>query len=78
MKTSINEFLDIIGKTSEMARLFGIQFLEVMTRGSQFRVESILLRLSKAGIKCHYICENVEIFYPKRAMSATGYTDYQF
>ena len=39
--------LDIIGKTSEMARLFGIQFLEVMTRGSQFRVESILLRLSK-------------------------------
>ena len=47
--------LDIIGKTSEMARLFGIQFLEVMTRGSQFRVESILLRLSKAGIICHYV-----------------------
>ena len=40
--------LDVIGKTSEMARLFGIQFLEVMTRGSQFRVESIMLRLSKA------------------------------
>ena len=42
--------LDIIGKTSEMARLFGIQFLEVMTRGSQFRVESILLRLSKVNM----------------------------
>ena len=60
--------LDIIGKTSEMARLFGIQFLEVMTRGSQFRVESILLRLSKAGIKCHYICENVEIFYSEKEL----------
>ena len=41
--------LDIIGKTSEMAKLFGIQFLEVITRGSQFRVESILLRLSKVN-----------------------------
>ena len=39
--------LDVIGKTAEMARLFGIQFIEVLTRGSQFRVESILLRLSK-------------------------------
>lgn len=29
------EQLDLIGKTSEMARLFGIQFLHVLTRGSQ-------------------------------------------
>ena len=29
---------DIIGRTSELARLFGIQFYEVLTRGSQFRV----------------------------------------
>lgn len=29
-----------------MARVYGIQFLEVLTRGSQFRVESILLRLA--------------------------------
>ena len=54
--------LDIIGKTSEMARLFGIQFLEVMTRGSQFRVESILLRLSKAGIICDNVLKIVGIF----------------
>ena len=40
--------LDLIGRTTELAKLFGIQFLEVLTRGSQFRVESIMLRLAKA------------------------------
>ncbi|XP_078050436.1 DNA polymerase zeta catalytic subunit [Augochlora pura] len=39
--------LDIIGKTCEHARLFGIQFYEVFSRGSQFRVESMMLRLAK-------------------------------
>lgn len=29
--------LDLIDRTSEMARLFGIQFLHVLTRGSQVR-----------------------------------------
>lgn len=28
---------DIIGRTSELARVFGIQFLHVLTRGSQVR-----------------------------------------
>lgn len=32
------EQLDLIGKTSEMARLFGIQFLHVLTRGSQVEI----------------------------------------
>ncbi|XP_046836195.1 DNA polymerase zeta catalytic subunit isoform X3 [Vespa crabro] len=36
-----------IGRTSEYARLFGIQFYEVFSRGSQFRVESMMLRLAK-------------------------------
>lgn len=27
--------LDIIGRTSELAKLFGIQFFEVLSRGSQ-------------------------------------------
>ena len=40
--------LDVLGRTSELAKLFGIQFLEVLTRGSQFRVESIMLRLVRA------------------------------
>nr|XP_040017164.1 DNA polymerase zeta catalytic subunit isoform X2 [Gasterosteus aculeatus aculeatus] len=38
---------DIIGRTSELARLFGIQFYHVLTRGSQYRVESMMLRLAK-------------------------------
>ncbi|XP_025040532.2 DNA polymerase zeta catalytic subunit isoform X2 [Pelodiscus sinensis] len=41
------EQLDLIGRTSEMARLFGIQFLHVLTRGSQYRVESMMLRVAK-------------------------------
>ncbi|XP_059350922.1 DNA polymerase zeta catalytic subunit-like isoform X2 [Daphnia carinata] len=41
------EQLDVIGRTSELARLFGIQFYEVFTRGSQYRVESMMLRLAK-------------------------------
>ncbi|EEC17726.1 DNA polymerase zeta catalytic subunit, putative, partial [Ixodes scapularis] len=39
--------LDVVGKTSEMARIFGIQFFEVLSRGSQFRVESMMLRLAR-------------------------------
>ncbi|XP_059486071.1 DNA polymerase zeta catalytic subunit isoform X2 [Neocloeon triangulifer] len=39
--------LDFLGRTSELAKLFGIQFSEVLSRGSQFRVESMMLRLAK-------------------------------
>ncbi|CAL8235074.1 unnamed protein product, partial [Boreogadus saida] len=39
--------LDIVGRTSELARVFGIQFYHVLTRGSQYRVESMMLRLAK-------------------------------
>ena len=48
--------LDIIGKTryffflrfipSEFARVYGIEFSDVLTRGSQFRVESMMCRLA--------------------------------
>ncbi|XP_026522470.1 DNA polymerase zeta catalytic subunit [Notechis scutatus] len=41
------EQMDLISRTSEMARLFGIQFLHVLTRGSQYRVESMMLRIAK-------------------------------
>lgn len=37
--------LDLVGRTCELAKLFGIQFYEVLSRGSQFRVESMMLRL---------------------------------
>ncbi|XP_051951209.1 DNA polymerase zeta catalytic subunit [Xyrauchen texanus] len=38
---------DVIGRTSELARVFGIQFYHVLTRGSQYRVESMMLRIAK-------------------------------
>ncbi|XP_077973529.1 uncharacterized protein LOC120341041 [Styela clava] len=39
---------DLVDRTSELARLFGIQFYDVLTRGTQFRVESMMLRTSRA------------------------------
>lgn len=41
--------LDLIHRTAELARLFGIQFYDVLARGSQYRVESMMLRLSRAA-----------------------------
>ena len=40
--------LDFVQRNSEYARLFGMLFEEVQTRGSQFRVESIMIRLAHA------------------------------
>lgn len=40
------EQLDLAGRTGEMARTFGIDFFSVLTRGSQYRVESMLLRIA--------------------------------
>eukprot|EP00112_Aurelia_sp_Birch-Aquarium-sp1_P026635 Seg958.6 transcript_id=Seg958.6/GoldUCD/mRNA.D3Y31 product="DNA polymerase zeta catalytic subunit" protein_id=Seg958.6/GoldUCD/D3Y31 len=38
---------DFISRTSELARIFGILFYSVISRGSQFRVESMMLRIAK-------------------------------
>ena len=38
--------LDLVGRTAELARTYGIDFTSVMTRGSQYRVESLLARLA--------------------------------
>lgn len=40
--------LSIISRTTEQARLIGIDFYSVFYRGSQFKVESILVRLCKS------------------------------
>ena len=40
------ETLDLVGRTAELARVFGIDFFSVLSRGSQFRVESMMLRLA--------------------------------
>ncbi|OVA15023.1 DNA-directed DNA polymerase [Macleaya cordata] len=37
---------DLINRTSELARVFGIDFFSVLSRGSQYRVESMLMRLA--------------------------------
>ena len=39
--------LNLIGRTSEFARLYGIEFENVANRGSQYKVESMMLRLAK-------------------------------
>ena len=39
--------LDLVGRTSAMARLFGIDFFSVLSRGSQYRVEAVMLRAAK-------------------------------
>ncbi|KAF8571349.1 hypothetical protein P879_05171, partial [Paragonimus westermani] len=45
----IVDALDLIGRTSELARVFGIEFFHVLSRGSQYRVESLLGRVAKRG-----------------------------
>ena len=40
-------FVLLCSRTAELARVFGIDFSSVLTRGSQYRVESMLLRLAR-------------------------------
>ena len=40
------EQLDLVGRTGETGRAFGIDFLAVLYRGSQYRVESLMARLA--------------------------------
>ncbi len=44
---SLLDKFDVIGRTSEFSRLYGIEFESVANRGSQFKVESMMLRLAK-------------------------------
>ena len=61
-----------LGRTAELARTFGITFASVLERGSQFRVESLMLRLSHAS---NYLAiaasnEQVSISHSTSAMPA--------
>ncbi|KAI9021443.1 hypothetical protein CLU79DRAFT_753335 [Phycomyces nitens] len=47
MNLDILDVSGIIKRTSESARIFGIDFYSVLVRGSQFRVESIMFRIAK-------------------------------
>ncbi|KAK9324185.1 hypothetical protein V1517DRAFT_318484 [Lipomyces orientalis] len=63
-RTSLNlELLkdqEIIERTSEQARLLGVDFYSVISRGSQFKVESLMIRIAKA--------ENFILISPSRRM----------
>lgn len=39
--------LDLVGRSSELARVFGIEFNAVLMRGSQYRVESMMIRMAR-------------------------------
>ena len=56
--------LNLITRTSEMSRLFGILFFEVLTRGSQFRVESMLIRSAKSN---NFIAASPSIYQRAKA-----------
>jgi DNA polymerase zeta len=47
MNLEILEVNEIIPRTSEQARLLGVDFFSVISRGSQFKVESTMFRIAK-------------------------------
>ena len=50
---------EFVFRTAEFARIYGIDFFSVISRGSQFKVESIMLRIAKP--------ENFVLITPSRA-----------
>lgn len=55
--------LDLIGRTCELAKLFGIQFYEVLSRGSQFRVESMMLRYGNVNLSIFHPTIDIVFFF---------------
>ncbi|CAO3628897.1 unnamed protein product [Cunninghamella echinulata] len=47
MNIDLLDISEVISRTTESARVFGIDFYSVITRGSQFKVESIMFRIAK-------------------------------
>ncbi|PKY07828.1 DNA polymerase zeta catalytic subunit [Aspergillus campestris IBT 28561] len=47
MNLEIIDSNELISRTSEQARLLGIDFFSVVSRGSQFKVESLMFRIAK-------------------------------
>eukprot|EP00916_Digyalum_oweni_P007309 GHVL01012346.1.p1 GENE.GHVL01012346.1~~GHVL01012346.1.p1 ORF type:complete len:898 (+),score=282.58 GHVL01012346.1:248-2695(+) len=46
------DYLEILPRSSQLSRVFGMDLWSVLSRGSQFRVESVLMRVSR---KLNYI-----------------------
>ena len=49
LSLALLDSLDVLGRASEMARTYGIDVASVLTRGSQYRVEAMMLRLAHAS-----------------------------
>ncbi|TRM66323.1 hypothetical protein BD626DRAFT_613855 [Schizophyllum amplum] len=47
MDLEILEESEVVTKNAEFARVFGVDFYSVLTRGSQFKVESFMFRIAK-------------------------------
>lgn len=47
LKIAIVDKLNFLSRTGEIARLYGIYFMRILTRGSQFRVEIMMLLVSR-------------------------------
>ncbi|KAF7730556.1 DNA polymerase zeta [Apophysomyces ossiformis] len=47
MNLDILDVSEVVNRTSESARVFGVDFYSVITRGSQFKVESVMFRIAK-------------------------------
>src|SRR5690606_4002987 len=47
MNIEILDANELIPRTSEQARLLGVDFFSVFSRGSQFKVESVMFRIAK-------------------------------
>ncbi|TFK41148.1 hypothetical protein BDQ12DRAFT_697053 [Crucibulum laeve] len=47
MNLNILEETEVVTKTAEFARVFGVDFFSVISRGSQFKVESFMFRIAK-------------------------------
>ncbi|KAH7175938.1 hypothetical protein EDB81DRAFT_29310 [Dactylonectria macrodidyma] len=47
LNIEILEANELVSRTSEQARLLGVDFFSVFSRGSQFKVESIMFRIAK-------------------------------
>lgn len=47
LNVAIVDKLNVLSRTGELARVYGVDFMSVLTRGSQFRVESMMRRVAR-------------------------------
>ncbi|ORX46984.1 DNA/RNA polymerase [Hesseltinella vesiculosa] len=47
MNLDILDVSEVVSQTAQSSRVFGIDFYSALTRGSQFKVESVMLRIAK-------------------------------